>query len=214
MVAIDSARHALPADPDRRGGIVLAAFAVCALLAALSWLLAVDGNGWALASNMVSRFSLLLFVALVTVEPVARLVPIALTKMAARAQGGLVLGFITAQALALLFLVAPSRLVEGRLALQTVAFCAVTACILVVFALVSLKMVERRFGGPATRTLRGIANAYFWLVFVLTGLEGSIGPHRPDSWYGISLLLLTFALLVRFADAFAAQRRPAAGKVD
>jgi hypothetical protein len=34
-----------------------------------------------------------------------------------------------------------------------------------------------------------------------------VGPHIPDAWPGFSLLLLTGAFLLRFADAFIARLR-------
>ena len=49
--------------------------------------------------------------------------------------------------------------------------------------------------------------AFFWLTYALTGLARISGPHRPDAFYGFSLSLMVVALLLRFADRFAAKIR-------
>ena len=73
---------------------------------------------------------------------------------------------------------------------------------------------RHQLGAPVWRALQRIATSYFWMVFVITGIEHLYGPHRPDDWYGFSLLTLTAALLIRFADSFVQHRRyRLAGKV-
>jgi hypothetical protein len=63
------------------------------------------------------------------------------------------------------------------------------------------------------RILLGAGLCCFWLAYALTGLEHISGPHRPDGFYGVSILLMIAALLLRFADDFAAnifrRRNPA-----
>jgi len=87
------------------------------------------------------------------------------------------------------------------------AYCVLTAMILVVMSFSAHPAMERRLGAPASRALQRIATSYFWLVFIVTGLEHLVGPHRPDVWYGFSLLLLVGVLLLRFADSFVAHWR-------
>jgi hypothetical protein len=62
-------------------------------------------------------------------------------------------------------------------------------------------------GEPTRRAVMSVAGAFFWLTYALTGLAHLSGPHRPDSFYGISLSLMIFVLLLRFADGFAAKLR-------
>ena len=60
------------------------------------------------------------------------------------------------------------------------------------------------------RVLLGTAAIYFWLCYSLMALARISGPHRPDSWYGISLCLMVAALLVRYADRWFGHRAAAA----
>lgn len=209
MVAIDSA-HDMPAAPRFETGhtahIVLFAFLGSALLAAASLVVfAADGNGWAMAAQMVSRFSLLLFVAAMSAEPVARLVPP--LRALGRERASLTLAFAASSFVALLCVVAPSQLGGEAMSAPAVAYCVLTGLILVVMLFSAHPATLRRLGAPAWRALQRIATSYYWLVFVITGLSHLVGPHRPDAWYGFSLLLLTATLLLRFADSFLAHWR-------
>ncbi len=217
MVAIDSSHDiAAPGETAHTGQIVLFAFLGAALLAAASVVLnANDGNGWRVAAEMAGRFSLLLFVAALIVEPLARLIPTKLLQAVGRERGNLTLGFAAASAVALACVAAPSNLGGEAMSAPAMAYCALTALILVVMLFSGHPATIRYLGAPAWRALQRIATSYFWLVFTLAGLEHLVGPHLPDSWYGFSLLLLTAALLLRFADSFVAhwRHRDVAGKV-
>jgi hypothetical protein len=64
----------------------------------------------------------------------------------------------------------------------------------------------KRLGGRpliGERTRRAIlatAMVYFWSCYSLMALARISGPHRPDAFYDISLLLMMIALLVCYAD--------------
>ncbi len=198
------------------GQIVLFSVLISALIAAASLTLgAGDGSLWPLAAEMVSRFSLLIFVAAMIVEPVARLIPSAATRAAGGERTSLILGFLAASAISLACVAAPSQLGGEPMTLPAIAYCLLTGAILVVMLFSAHPATIRFLGAPAWRSLQRIATAYFWLAFALTGISHLIGPHRPDSWHGVSLLLLLAALLVRFADTFLAHYRgtPMAEKV-
>ncbi|MEI9991277.1 MAG: hypothetical protein WDM86_14675 [Rhizomicrobium sp.] len=216
MIALDDA-HLAPdvrSDTPHTGQVVLFAVLISALIAAASLTLgARNGYGWSLAAEMVARFSLLLFVAAMTVEPVARLIPSRATRAAARERGSLILGFVAASVLSLVCIVAPSRLGGEAMTTPAIAYSLLTGAILVVMLFSGHPATIRFLGAPAWRSLQRIATVYFWLAFALTGMSHLIGPHRPDDWHGLSLLLLVAALLVRFADTFVAhlRQRMAAG---
>jgi hypothetical protein len=64
-------------------------------------------------------------------------------------------------------------------------------------------------GEQARKAMLGVGMAYFWLAYTLTGLSHLSGPHRPDAFYDISLVLMLMAVLLRFADRFVIKiRRP------
>lgn len=212
MVAIDSTYEANEVTPaGRTGAIVLFAFLGSAVLAAAS--LSVSATpvaGWHLATEMVSRFSLVIFVAAMIVEPIARLIPSAATRALGRARGSLILAFAAASAASLVCVVAPYELSGESLSLPAVAYSGFTAMILVVMLFSAHPSMMRNLGGPAGRAMQRIATTYFWVVFTIAGLEHLIGPHRPDNWYGFSMLLLVAAVLLRFTDTLVAHWRPVA----
>jgi len=55
----------------------------------------------------------------------------------------------------------------------------------------------------------GIAAIYFWLCYSLIGLAHISGPHRPDGFYEMSVILMILALLARFTERFFLSRQPA-----
>ncbi|MEI9994844.1 MAG: hypothetical protein WDM91_09645 [Rhizomicrobium sp.] len=211
MVAIDSSHEIAPptqTPSGHTGSIVLFALLLSALVAVASLSLqAGTGNGWAEAGTQVGRFALLLFVAAMVVEPLGRLIPLKPMQAAARERGGLTLGFVTASAVALACELAPMQFGGAIVSAPTIAYCAFTGLILAVLLFSGHPATLRFLGEPAWRAMQRIATAYFWLAFTLTGIEHIVGPHRPDSWPGFSLLLLVAALLIRFADAFVAHYR-------
>ena len=210
MIAIENTLIApeVRGDTPRTGQIVLFSVLISALIAAASLTMgAGDGSLWPLAAEMVGRFSLLLFVASIVAEPVARLIPSRATEAAGRERGGLVLGFIAASAISLICVAAPSQLGGEPLTAPAIAYCMLTGAILVVMLFSAHPATLRFLGGPAWRSFQRIATAYFWLAFALTGISHLIGPHRPDDWHGFSLLLLIGAFLLRFTDTFVTQIR-------
>ncbi len=210
MVAIDST-HDMPVR-DRTatghsGQIVLFALLGSVLLAVVSQAYDAAGDGWSLAAQMVSRFALLLFAAAMSVEPLARLIPAGAMRALGRERASLTLAFACAQAVSLLCVAMPSQFARQAMSAPAVAYCALTGMILAVMVASSHPAAAAGLGAPVSRALQRVATSYFWLVFVVTGLDHIVGPHRPDSWYGFSLLLLTGTLLLRFADSFVAHWR-------
>lgn len=211
MVAIDST-HDIP-DRDRTqtghtGSLVLFALLGSVLLAVASQAYyAADGDAWSMAAQMVSRFSFVLFVAAMSVEPLARLIPFGPIQALGRERASLMLAFACASAVSLLCVAMPSQFAGQSMSAPAVAYVALTGLILAVMLFSTHPATVRRLGAPVSRALQRIATSYFWLVFVVTGLDHIVGPHRPDGWYGFSLLLLTGTLLLRFADSFVAHLR-------
>ena len=212
MVAIDSSMDVIPAarhETEHTGQIILFALLGSALLATASLVLN-GADGWRVASDMVSRFSLLVFVAAMIVEPLARFFPTRTMRALGQERGSLVLAFAATAAASLACIVLPAELGGEALTVPAIAYCVLTGLILVVMLFSGHPATMRFLGAPAWRAMQRIATSYFWLVFTLSLIERLIGPHRPDSWPGFALMLLVAALLLRFADAFWANiRRPA-----
>jgi hypothetical protein len=81
------------------------------------------------------------------------------------------------------------------------------ACLLVIIACAGSRQAALLLGGKTRGIILGGGLFCFWLGYAFTGLEHITGPHRPDAYYGFSLLLMIAALLLRFADHFAAKIR-------
>src|ERR1700712_1556906 len=204
MVPIDSAQDipvSRQAETAHTGGIVLFALVASALLATAAVVTA-QGSGWSMAAPMVSRFSVLLFVAAMVVEPLARLIPVRAMRLLGRERGSLTIVFAAASALSLACLAAPSLLGGERMPMAATAYCVMTAMVLVVMLFSGHPAAARNFGAAAWRALHRISTSYFWAVFMIAGIEHLVGPHLPDRWYGFSLLLLVGALMLRFANSF------------
>jgi hypothetical protein len=54
----------------------------------------------------------------------------------------------------------------------------------------------------------GLSVIYFWLCYGLIGLAHISGPHRPDGFYELSVILMVVGLLVRFAERYKRGRHP------
>ncbi|MEJ1969261.1 MAG: hypothetical protein WDN03_11615 [Rhizomicrobium sp.] len=209
MVAVDTsyaAPNEISAQTGHTGWIVLFAFLVAAVLAAGSLVLGAP-SGWRAAAEMTARFAVLLFAAAMIAEPVGRLVPVRPMQALACERGSLMLAFVLAMTASLACVAAPALLGGDKLTAQALAYCMLTGAILVVMLFSAHPATKRVLGGPAWRTLQRIGTSYFWLAFALIGIDHMVGPHRPDGWYGLSLLLLTVALLIRFTDSFVAKLR-------
>lgn len=211
MVAIGSSfdvPHTARAKTPHTATIVVFALQCSALLVAASFVLNA-GHAWGTAATMTSRFATVVFALAMVVEPIGRLFPVRFTQAAAQERSGLMLGFVVTSFVSLGCLLAPSQLHSQEMSVPAVAYAAFTSLILIVMLFSSHPATVRLIGAPVWRSLQRIAMAYFWMVFVLIGIDHMVGPHRPDGWHGFAVLLLVGALLIRFADAFMIQLRAA-----
>jgi len=204
MVALDTtfvASGDARAPAPHTAPIVLVALAAALAVAVASYAVGDDGFRWRNAAEMVSRFSLLVFVAAMVVEPLSRLFRISATKAMARERGSLILAFAMVSIVSLACAMTPSQLDSSKMPLPALVYAVPTGGILLVMLFSSHPATKKFLGAPAWRTMQRIATTYFWLVFTLTALDHIVTPNQTDRWWGISLLLLAGAVLVRFADA-------------
>lgn len=205
MVALEH-HHVLPQRiPVRLGlpGLV----ALTAMAVVLSGILdrGFADNGFRLGSQMGWRFTgIVLFFAL-TGGPVARL--FARTRFAvddARLTRDLVWSFCASFAIYLLSVLLPNLFANQGIGAGLGLFLITGFCVCAGMAAVADPARLRFLGEASRRTVLGVAAIYFWLCFSLLALAHLYGPHRPDGYYGFSLMMMILALLVRFADRFAA----------
>jgi hypothetical protein len=200
MTAVENPARALRSEKTHSGEIVLLGLAGATLLVAIS-LRSADGvAAWQLAAELTSRFSTLLFIVAMTVEPISRLVPTPTLQDFGRERGGFMLAFGLSAATSLACVAAPYVLGIATPSPPAIIYCTLTSSILAVMLLAGHPATMRMLGAPAWRAMQRIATAYFWIAFTLIGFDHVVGPHRPDHWYGYSLLLLVAAVLIRFGD--------------
>jgi hypothetical protein len=200
MVAINDPRRIAASEKTHSGEIVLLGTFGSFLLVATALRVTEGISGWQLAAELTSRFSLLLFVIAMTVEPVSRLVRVPTLQALGRERGGFMLAFGLSAAVSLACVLAPYVLRIATPSAPALVYCAMTGLIVAVVLLAGHPATARILGAPAWRALQRVGTAYFWVAFTLIGVDHVVGPHRPDHWYGYALLLLVVAVLVRFCD--------------
>ncbi len=165
-------------------------------------------NGFRLASEWDWRLASFVFVASAITGPVCRLFSIG--SGALRRQ--MIWSFCASYGVFLAALLLPNML--GRVSHEDGAagmtiFCLFGGFIAAVMAYAATPDAGKLVGEQARRAAMSVAGAFFWLTYALTGLAHISGPHRPDSFYGISLSLMIAVVLVRFTDRFVAKLRSA-----
>ena len=204
-----SGRIVIPRLPGWIVIAILAAFAGGAGLAARGF----TESGWRLGSELVWRSPCFVFFAAIIAGPLARLIPWQPLREACENRRQLVWGFCASFALYLAGLRMADLAAYGSRAAVMAGiglFDLAGAVLLVIIACTASRHVAFFLDERVRRILLGASLWCFWLAYALTGLEHISGPHRPDAFYGVSILLMIVALLLRFADDFAANifRRP------
>ena len=211
MVAIEhTAGAGAPArgnSTQRRTAGLLAGISFAILISLPGFVLHGGGpNGARFANSLMLFFSSLVFAAYYISAPLSRLV--SATQAFGTWRFSIAYGFVGMMTVFLVSILAPNYEANGGVSLPTLAFAAVTVLVTGAFA---VSAGDRQASYSVTmRSLLSLSSGYFWMVFALMDLDRMQGPHRPDPIpYGLSLLLLVIALLVRFADALTQKYRAA-----
>jgi hypothetical protein len=187
--------------------LVLFSLAFSVMLAATALVVTGASDGWRIASEMVSRFSVVLFVTALLVEPLARLFPSERLRRFAKLHDGIMLAFLAVFAMSLVLVLAPSALGATQLSIAAFFYSGLNGVILVVMLLSFSPARAGYLSAPAWRAMRRIATAYYWLAFTMWNFGQLNAPGRPDGWYAFSLFLLLSVILARLADWFVARQR-------
>jgi hypothetical protein len=210
VVALDSG---LDTKPILNVKVPLAG--IVAAMAALMGLAAMamhgfDDRGLRLASELDWRFASFIFFAAAIVGPVCRMLPLAICKQSAVLRRQTIWAFCASYGVFLAMTLLPNSLggvMHTDLTAGMTIFSIFGGFIVAVLAYATGRDAAALVGEPARQALLTVAGGFFWLTYALTGLAHLSGPHRPDAFYGISLSLMIFALLLRFADRFVAKLR-------
>jgi hypothetical protein len=169
-------------------------------------------NGLRLGSELVWRFTCFIYFAAIIAGPLARLIPSQALRHLCERRRQLVWGFCASFGVYLASVLVPSTFAQpgfdrdGVTAGMTI-FVLFGAGLALVIAYTASQRAAVFLGEQARGSMLGVGMAFFWLAYALTGLARISGPHRPDAFYGFSLSLMVIALLLRFADRFAAKIR-------
>lgn len=193
--------------PLKRSVALVAGVALAVALSVAGFLLHGGGqNGARFAANLVFFSSSLVFAFYYIAGPLSRLIPVLWARTLGEERFALACGFAGTMAVFLFFVLAPDYVAGTSTPLPTQAYVVFTAAVVAAFLMSAGS--KRAARSVIFRSLQSLSSGYFWLVFVFTDLNRMVGPHRPDgNFYGLSLMLLVAALLVRFADAFVERRK-------
>jgi len=212
MVALDHSVHFDTVRAPR----VPTAILVCAALALAVFaagfaLRGFSDNGLRLGTQVVWRLGTLVFFGALVAGPAGRLVP-ALRRLAdpdrPMLQGfcAVLAVYFAALLLPNLFAVSDGIRPVGISAGMTI-FIFFTGSVTLVMAAAVNRSLCAQFGEKACRTMLGLSVIYFWLCYSLIGLAHISGPHRPDAYYEVSVILMVAGLLARFTEHFIRGRR-------
>lgn len=169
-------------------------------------------NGVRLATQWLWRLDCLVFFAALVAGPLGRLIrPL---RALADSDRSLLQGFCTVLAVYFAAILLPNVLAvpdgvhPGGISAGMTLFVFFTGSIALVMAVAVNRSLCSKVGARACRAMLGVSVIYFWLCYSLMGLAHISGPHRPDSFYEISVILMVAGLLTRFAERFVRQHRP------
>jgi hypothetical protein len=206
MVALDNHSHAaFHTAPRVRVGLPgLVALGALALVLGAIAARGFSDNGFRLGIQMAWRFTgVVLFFTLIG-GPLARLTAHRRPAIdAERIRRQLDWSFCASYAVYLASVLVPNMMGREGLSLGTSLFLAVGAVVTAAMALAADPVRLQGLGAKARRAIAGLATIYFWMCYSLMALAHLSGPHRPDGFYGFSLMLMIAALLVRFGERLA-----------
>ncbi len=169
-----------------------------------------DEAGLRLASELDWRFASFVFFAAAVTGPLNRLIPYGPFRLLGGLRRQMIWSFSASYAVFLASMLLPNTLggvTHDDATLGMTMFSLFGGGAAAVMAFAATREAAAQLGEKARRALLSVAASFFWLTYALTGLAHLSGPHRPDAFYGISLGLMIFALLLRFADRFWAKLR-------
>jgi len=213
MVALDSAARAPLPIRFNLSAVVIGGGLIGAILAAAAPLafLGVNYEGWSLANRTTDEFAGLLLLIPFLAAPLATLFPSTLQRRDSRR---LMLGFVAAYAIHLSVAILAATVDGQRLGVMGTATVAFQLMMLSALVATSGLWFVQATNHPICRHFQTAALWFFWLAYTFAYIAHFDGPHIADASYGVGLLILITALIVRFTGALkSVWIRPMAEKV-
>ena len=206
MVAVDNVadRISIQGHPAWVAGTSLFV-ALLMVIGAFVWKGFTDG-GLLLAGDLTSNFALLLFVAILVVQPVGRRLSFGFLRGLGRERAAFTLGFAGVMTVSLACLSAPMALTSASHAFASILYSVFTAGILFVLVVGTVRARSRSQEGGIARAMQSVALTYFWLSFAFAAFVHLNGAEHPDFWAELSLGLLVTAVLMVAVDTWLAKK--------
>ncbi len=208
MVALDHSIHFdTPAPARPPFALVFFMLLALAVFATGFALRGFSDNGIRLGTQLVWRLGCLVFFAALVAGPLGRLVP-PLQALADKTRV-LLLGFCTVLGVYFAALLVPNLFAvsdgvrPAGITTGMTVFILFSGGVTLVMAAAVNRGLCCRMGERACRAMLGMSAIYFWLCYSLIGLAHISGPHRPDAFYELSVILMVIGLLARFGERFA-----------
>ena len=168
-------------------------------------------NGFRLGSQLAWRYASFVFVAAIVAGPLCRITARFLPSLTPPESLGrkLVWGFCAAYGVYLASVSLPNVIALSAGATLMTLFGSLVVAVMAVTAAPLVRLGQKPILPDKMRkVMLGTAAIYFWLCYCLDGAGADFpGPHRPDAYYDISLILMIVALLLRYADRWLAHRQ-------
>lgn len=192
-------------------GLLVSAIASGALVVVIATIIlnGFSDNGFRLASQFAWRYTSVAYFAALVVVPSSNLLAHFHAGLRLHDNVGrkLIWGFCASYGVYLLSIFLPNVVDPSAGAALMFFF---SAAVVIVMAATAAPLKALGCGaviGEATRrALSGTAMIYFWLCYSLTALARISGPHRPEDYYPVILVLMIAALLIRFADRLSSNK--------
>lgn len=189
----------------RGKALVLACFLVSGVLAAGA-LVVTTGDGARAASELVMRFSSLLFVCSVLAAPLARIFPSKPLSALEQMSGSLRMSFVAAFVFSLACILMPAAVAGEALSASAALYIVLNGLVLLVMLFPANRTVAQRMSVASWRAIQLIATAYFWLSFLVSALVHIGRQNDGTVWYPFVLTLLLASLAALIGARFCGER--------
>jgi hypothetical protein len=206
MVAVDNVADRVPIQghPAWIAGVSLVV-AFVMVIGAFAWKGLTD-HGLLLAGDLTSRFALLLFVAILVVQPLDRRLSFGFLRGLGRERAALTLAFAGVMTVSLACLSAPMALTSATHAFASILYSVFTVGILFVLVVGTVRSRSRSQEGGIARAMQSVAMTYFWLSFAFAAFVHLNGDEHTDIWAELSLGLLVLAVVLMGVDTWMAKK--------